>query len=309
MRVFTGVGQLSRPLRSSIVTIGNFDGLHRGHQTLIQRLTALATGSGAPSVVVTFHPHPVQVLHPEKAMPRLFDQEDQRAQLEKMGVEYLIIEPFSREFSQLEPDQYLLDWVFRPLAPTHIIVGYDFTFGANRRGTIEFLQKLGASHGITVEVMAPVAVDGQLVSSSCIRRALSEGHVELAAQLLGRPFYVKGLVEKGAGRGRQIGVPTANLHLQSELVPAVGVYATWAWLAKKKFKAATNVGFNPTFVSPLAVKPQVEAHLLDFDQDIYGQEIRLEFIARLRGEEKFSSVQALQDQIQKDVQMTRRLLS
>jgi riboflavin kinase/FMN adenylyltransferase len=310
MQVISGIRNLPHSLKKSVVTIGNFDGVHLGHRALLTRLVESARREQAASVVFTFNPHPVQVLYPDRALSKLFAIEDQQQQLEALGVDYLVIEPFSREFSQLDPENYLNDWVFRPLQPSTLIVGYDFTFGVGKSGTIDFLQAICSKRAITVEVFPPVKVAGQLVSSSRIRQALKEGQVRLASELLGRPFYVVGLVERGAARGRQIGVPTANLHLLSETLPAVGVYACWVWRRSECFAAVTNIGFNPTFVGPEEQRlPRLETHLLDFSKDIYGEELRVEFVEFLRLERKFASVDELKAQIHQDIARGRTLLT
>ena len=321
MQVIHGIRNLSSPLTRSVLTIGNFDGVHLGHQALIQRVVERshqipggADGhSQTKSAVMTFEPHPVKVLYPDRNLHRIFDLEDQCHQLEKLGVDILVIEPFSREFSQLEPERYLLEWIYRPFTPETLVVGYDFSFGANRRGSIDFLKEHAPRLGTRVEVVPPVKVGDVLVSSSRIRQALEAGEVELAKQLLGRAFYVKGVVEKGVGRGRTIGVPTANLHAIAETVPTRGVYAAWAEVKGKCWKAAVNIGYNPTFNPNYGSDSgghasTVEAHLIGADLDLYGETVKLEFIARLREEKKFTGVTELVAQIRADIARAETLL-
>ena len=306
MRIVQGIRQLEQPLSSSVLTIGNFDGVHLGHVELLNRVVSRARASGVPSVVMTFEPHPMKVLQPDRKLPRIFDFEDQREQMQKLGIDLLVVEPFSREFSQVPPDRFIGEWVYRALSPRAVVVGYDFSFGANRGGSIDFLREKAKTLGFELEVIPPVkikdAVSAQevLVSSTRVRQAIEAGDVRLAISLLGRSFYLSGLVEKGAGRGRTIGIPTANLRTTAELIPGRGVYAAWATVEGTRHKAVVNVGLNPTFVAS-AQTLSVEAHILDFSQDIYGETLRLDFVERLRDETKFSSIDALVKQIHLDI--------
>lgn len=314
MQIIQGTKSLNAPFSASILTIGNFDGVHKGHQELVRRVVERAEQKGVPSIVMTFEPHPVKVLRPDKKLHKIFDLEDMSLQLEKLGVSHLVIEPFSREFSQLPPERYILEWIFKPYQPETVVVGYDFSFGANRQGSIEFLKEQGSQLGFQVEVVPPVKIGEVLVSSSRIRQAVESGDMVLAEKLLGRYFYVKGLVEKGAGRGRKIGVPTANLRSSAELHPGKGVYAGWASVRGKRWKAAINIGTNPTFTDPQAASISIEAHLLNFpgadgaNSDIYGETVSVEFVSRLRDEKRFSSVDTLVEQIKKDLEEAERTL-
>jgi riboflavin kinase/FMN adenylyltransferase len=302
----------------SVLTIGNFDGVHLGHRALIRNLTSRARAIGAPAVVMTFEPHPVKVLYPDRKMHRIFDFDDQREQLASLGVDLLVIEPFSREFSQLPPDRYLRDWILTPFHPDRVVVGHDFNFGANRQGSIDFLVERAKDLGFQVEVVPAVkACFGAteiVVSSSRIRQALVDGDVKLAAVLLDRPFYLKGLVEKGAGRGKTIGIPTANLNTNAETIPARGVYCAWATVHSRRYPSVVNIGLNPTFVEGSAHPMTIEAHLLGYpsmgDQggDFYGEILRLDFVERLRDEKKFSSPAQLIAQIHSDIQTGLRIL-
>ncbi len=299
---------MEAPLPSSVLTIGNFDGVHLGHRALIDRVLQEARAAKVPSVVMTFEPHPVKVLHPDRHLKRIFDSADQALELQKLGVDLLINEPFSREFSQLPPERFVLDWIYRPFSPAKVVVGYDFSFGAGRVGSIQFLKQKALELGFEIEILPPVKVGDILVSSSRIRQALAEGDVSLAKKLLQRPFYLSGLIVKGAGRGRTLGIPTANLNTHAETVPAPGVYCAWAEIHGKRHPAMVNIGFNPTFqLTPH--QPAIEAHLLDFSADIYGEELNLYFMARIRDEQKFSSAQALVQQIKLDILRGREILS
>lgn len=315
MKIIQGTRTLQTPFQASVLTIGNFDGVHLGHQALVRRVVELAGQLGVPSVVMTFEPHPVKVLYPDRKLHRIFDIEDQIEMLGKLGVDFLVIEPFSREFSQLPPERYLLEWIYKPFVPEKLVVGYDFSFGANRQGSIDFLKEHAKPLGFEVEVVPPVKVGDVLVSSTRIRQAVEIGDVKLAGDLLGRRFYVQGLVEKGAGRGRTIGVPTANLRTSAEMIPARGVYSAWAFVRDQKWKAAVNIGFNPTFAQSGHHGISVEAHLIGFTSetaksvDLYGETVRVEFVSRLRDERKFASVEELVNQIRHDINDCERFLS
>ena len=308
MRVIQGINAvLKAPFASSVVTIGNFDGVHLGHQALIRRLTERAREKSLPAVVVTFEPHPLKVLYPGRRFYRIFDLEDQLVQLAKLGIDVLVIEPFSREFSQLPPERFLVEGIFKPFVPESLIVGYDFSFGANREGSIDFLKGHAPQLGFNVEVVPPVKINDVIVSSSRIRQAVEAGDIELAGQLLGRRFKLRGVIERGAGRGRALGVPTANLRTTAELIPARGVYAGLVEVHGKLIPAAINIGLNPTFVND-DCKTTIEAHLLDFSGDLYGENLSIEFVVRLREEKKFASASELVEQIKLDLNQCRGLV-
>jgi riboflavin kinase/FMN adenylyltransferase len=307
MKILQGIRSLPKPMLKSVLTIGNFDGVHLGHQALIQEVLKRSRSSRIPSVVMTFEPHPMKLLHPDRNMKRLFPVEDQHKQLEKFGVDILVVEPFSREFSQTPPGQYIQDWIVNPFHPELLVVGHDFNFGANRAGTLSFLSESARNLGFELLVVPPVKVDGEIVSSSLIRKAIAAGQVASAKKYLGRNFYLSGIVEKGAGRGKTIGVPTANLRTPAELTPGLGVYACMAELNGKKYLAAVNIGHNPTFQSEGQVS--IEAHLLNFSADIYGVPMRLEFVERIRDEQKFPNITALTGQIKNDIAQAQKILS
>jgi riboflavin kinase / FMN adenylyltransferase len=307
MKILQGIRQLPKPMMKSVLTIGNFDGVHLGHRALIDEVLKRSRASRIPSVVMTFDPHPMKVLHPDRHLKRLFSVEDQQHQFEKLGVDVLVVEPFSREFSQLSPSQYIDEWIVNPFHPELLVVGHDFNFGANRAGTLSFLGDRAGELGFELLVLPPVSIDGVVVSSSKVREAVCKGDVAQAAKLLGRNFYLEGIIEKGAGRGRTIGVPTANLRTPAELVPALGVYAAVAELNGKRYGAAVNIGHNPTFQTEGQVS--IEAHLLDFSSDIYGVPMKLEFVQRIRDEQKFANVEALTSQIKNDIEKSKQIIS
>lgn len=303
MIVVHGIARLHTQVTKSVVTIGNFDGLHFGHREIISKAVSKAKELKAQSVVMTFNPHPRKILRPDLHHVQLFDHKDQERELQKMGVDVLIFEPFSRDLSQLTPEKFLTDYIIKPLSPIALVVGYDFAFGANREGTLSTLEKLCEKNGLDLDVVHAVKTEGLVISSSEIRKAVKEGRVDLARKMLGRSFYISGLVEKGDQRGRILGFPTANLATNAEVYPKVGVYATYTRVRDEIHKSVTNVGYNPTFVetsgknNPL----KIETHILNFNKDIYGEEIEVHFEQFIRPEMKFSGIEALKGQIQHDI--------
>jgi riboflavin kinase/FMN adenylyltransferase len=290
------------------LTIGSFDGVHRGHQEIIRRLVAGAHAHAVPAVVLTFYPHPAVVLRGSNGPFYLSTPEERAEIIGGQGADIVIIQCFDRQLANTSARDFVMKLRER-LGLRHLLVGHDFTLGRGREGDVPTLRRLGEELGFEVETNQPVLLDGQVISSSQIRSALTAANVEYAHQLLGRPYRLTAKVVPGDGRGRTIGIPTANLEIWSEqLLPAAGVYACQARIGETVFRAATNIGIRPTFDSSTALL-HVEAHLLDFQGDLYGQKIQLEFLACLRGEQKFADVQALVAQIQEDIVRTRQLVT
>jgi riboflavin kinase/FMN adenylyltransferase len=286
-------------LDSTFLTIGAFDGVHRGHRELVGGLARAAGAAGAASVVVTFHPHPAVVLRGIDTPYYLTSPEERARLFGLMGIDWVITLPFNRELAQESAGSFV-GRLHAALGLRELWVGYDFALGRGREGDIPFLRRLGAELGYTVRVTAPVAVEGQAVSSSQVRALLAEGDVRAAADLLGRQYGFTGPVVHGDGRGRSIGIPTANIQpWEGQLLPRTGVYATWARVGDERRPAVTNIGFRPTFDNPTPA-PRVEAMLLDYDQDLYGQAVGLEFVAYIRPEQRFESVDGLLKQIDAD---------
>tara|TARA_Y100000780_G_scaffold232485_1_gene264501 strand:+ start:23728 stop:24681 length:954 start_codon:yes stop_codon:yes gene_type:complete len=301
LQLFEGVDKINQHDFRSVVTIGNFDGVHLGHQALIQKCISEAKKKSQKAVVLSFRPHPIKVLFPEKNIKKLFSYADQEKRLQEFGVDFFVRQPFSRDLSDLSAERFLNEIVIKPLNPSMLVVGYDFAFGANREGTIEYLKEYCKTNEIELHVQSPVRIEGEIVSSSLLRSLVAEGRMALAAKCLGRNFYLQGVVEKGAGRGKQIGFPTANIFTSSECFPKNGVYTSKVLLNGRSFASITNVGENPTFEDKTRRPVQVETHILDFDQDIYGDILRVEFVEFLRAEKKFSGVDQLVEQIKEDV--------
>jgi riboflavin kinase/FMN adenylyltransferase len=302
--------ELGRPLRAPTVAIGNFDGVHRGHQALVTTAAELAARNGGEPVVLTFDPHPAHFFAPHLAPPMIMPIERRLELLAQYGAQVVVIESFDAAFAAIEADPFVEDVLKRDLGARHVVVGYDFSFGHGRHGTPAVLTALGELLGMGVTVVSPVMADGLVCSSTKIREFVHEGRVEGASLLLGRPFELTGEVVRGAGRGRGLGIPTANVRPEGELLPRTGIYAGRARLLDGSLEraAAISVGTNPTFV-PGAREITVEAYLLDFDGDLYGKRLRLELLARLREERRFASVEELVAQIHQDIALTREIAS
>jgi riboflavin kinase / FMN adenylyltransferase len=305
MEIARGYNSLARRLTRPVVAIGNFDGVHRGHAFIFQEARRLA-GDGEV-VVLTFEPHPAKVLAPALAPPLITPLARKLELIAKSGVDMTVVEPFTLELAAMAPDAFVAHVLAAGLGARRVCVGYDFTFGRARAGTVARLGELGGAHGFDVTVVPPVAIDGMVCSSTKVREFVLEGRVAGARAILGRDPEVQGEVVRGAGRGRSIGVPTANVRPETELLPKNGVYAGWAEVpGGARHAAAINVGTNPTFVAGHPVS--VEAHVLDFAGDLYGAALRLGFVERLRDEQRFGSVDELVAQIRRDIDATRALL-
>jgi riboflavin kinase / FMN adenylyltransferase len=294
----------------SAVTIGNFDGVHRGHQLLLHRTVEAATARDVRSVAVTFEPHPAAVLRPGSEPPTLGSLEERVELLLESGVDQVVILPFTRELSELTPQAFAETVLSERLRVTRVVVGTNFRFGKGAEGDVVSLVELGEVYGFDVEAVLVRELDGEPISSTAIRRALADGDVRSAARALGRPYGVRGEVVRGDGRGRTIGIPTANVGLPPErAIPAHGVYAGHARAGEVSWPCVTNVGVRPTFDA--GDVPTVEAHLIDVadDLDLYGRPLAVTFEHRLRGEQRFDSVDELVARIQADVAEARIWLS
>jgi riboflavin kinase/FMN adenylyltransferase len=293
-------------LQNSWLTVGVFDGVHRGHQQIMKKLTAGAHANDAPAIVLTFDPHPASVLGGREI--KCLTLPDERAELlAQLGVDVVITERFTRELSMVTAYEFM-SRLTRQLGLRQLLIGYDFALGKGREGNATRLTQIGAEFGYKVEVIPALSDESGVISSTEIRKLIEVGNVAEAARLLGHPYHLHGPVIHGDGRGRTIDVPTANIgYSPQKMIPAKGIYACWAYLNGQKHLAAINIGTNPTF-TPDKETANVEAHLLDFHREIYGEDVRLEFVARLRDELRFDSVDVLLEQIWKDVDMTRKIL-
>lgn len=294
-------------LTNTWVTIGSFDGVHRGHQEIVRQVVSGAQKANAIAVAVTFYPHPAVVLGKRSNPLFLTTPEERAALLGALGVDVVITYPFTTEVSQLSAREFM-EQLHQHLGLRRLFVGSDFALGRGREGDVNRLSEIGKEFGYSVEIVSPVVNGDVVISSSQIRSILLEGDVVRAASLLGRPYSIKGQVVHGDDRGKSLGIPTANLSVWSErTVPKAGVYVCRAMVEDRYWGAVTNIGVRPTFENE-PVPPRVEAHLLDFDGDIYGHEISLEFISRLRDEQRFSDIQSLLQQIHTDIDHAREIL-
>ncbi|MDQ4064843.1 MAG: bifunctional riboflavin kinase/FAD synthetase [Actinomycetota bacterium] len=310
MRTTVGLDNLQPHPRGAAVTIGTFDGVHVGHRSLIARATTAASEKGLDAVVVTWDRHPLRTLRPEAA-PRLLSSPERKIELlATTGVDEVVVIPFTRALSEWSPERFVDEVLVRGVNARAVFVGEGWRFGHKRAGDVDVLSKLGNENGFQATAVDLASGNGATISSSRIRELVAHGDVDEAARLLGRPFDIDGEVVHGDDRGAELGFPTANLESDPQLVhPARGVYACRVRVGDSWFLAATNVGVNPTFGGDPEVTPvRIEAYLLDFSGDLYGQTIRVEFHARLRDELRFSSVDALIDQMERDVTRTREVL-
>ncbi len=293
-------------LQNSWLTVGVFDGVHRGHQQIIRKLTVGAHSESVPAVVLTFDPHPAVVLG--RGEVKSLTTPDERADLlGSLGVDIVITHSFDSEVSNLTAHEFIAR-LKEHAGISHLLMGYDFALGKGREGDVTRLAELGREMDYTTDVIEAVSDESGVISSTEIRKLVSVGDVADAAKLLGRNYSLRGPVIHGDGRGRKLEIPTANIEYpKDKVIPVNGIYACWAWVDNEKYLSAVNIGINPTF-TPDKQTPNVEAYILDFDRNIYGKDVRIEFVTRLRDELKFDSVKALVEQIQKDIAKVREVL-
>ncbi len=308
MRVYNDLISIEKN-ENTIITIGTFDGVHLGHQEIFNVLINKSKNNGCRSFVITFEPHPRMVIQPNSDLKLLTTFEEKVEILEEMGIDNLLVIPFTKEFSGLTSEEFFKQYILDVIGIKEMVIGYDHRFGKGRDGDEQKIRELGASNKFDVQKTDAVTINGIVVSSSKIRNALSEGEVKTAAQMLGRNYSFAGKVVVGDKRGRELGFPTANMHLENELkqIPKNGVYAVKVFLEERIFNGVMNIGLRPTFKDTKIVLSEV--HILDFNEDIYGKNIRVQFIDRIRDEKKFSSKEGLIKQIEIDKQKTNLLLT
>lgn len=308
MRVFRDLEQLP-VFRNSVITIGTFDGVHKGHQKIIHRIKQLAQAGNGESIIITFHPHPRIVINPQdKTLKLLNTIEEKTALLESFGVDNLVVVPFSRSFSEQGAEDYISSFLIKNFSPSCIVIGYDHKFGKNRTGDFALLQKLSTTYGYKLEEISKETLDDIDISSTKIRQALMNGEVHLANELLGHSYTLSGNVVRGLQNGRKLGYPTANILVSDtyKLIPANGVYIVSVRWKNKTYPGMLNIGYNPTFNG---TQQTIEVNLLDFNDDLYGENLTLELIHYIRPEMKFDSIDALIEAIKQDEVYTRRFLS
>lgn len=290
--------------KGTVITMGNYDGVHHGHRHILGELTKISKKIGKPSLVYTFDPHPVKKLAPSIAPPLINTRAQKAELLAGLGMKATVFEPFTTSFSQNSPEDFFNKFVVGHLRARFVIVGYDFTFGRERRGNIETLERLCFEKNITCQIMQAQLIGRVLVSSSLIRKYIMEGKVKEASHLLGRPYFIDGTIIKGNQRGRGMGLATANLHSQNELIPGSGVYVTEASIGTKKMLSVTNVGTCPTFGKK---NQTIETHIPGLKKNLYRKKMRLHFLEKLREEKKFASIAQLKNQIQHDIAKAKNI--
>ncbi len=293
-------GRFTRPM----MTIGNFDGCHRGHQQIFQQVKYHAERIGGVSVVYTFNPHPASVI--KGVTPQLiFTLEEKIEAVRCQGIDFLVVAGFNREVADTGPDKFVKDIIIKKIGAQGVVVGHDFSFGKKGSGDIPFLMRAGEKGGFFVECVDPVIFDGSVVSSTRIRKLILSGDVAGAARLMKFPYRIRGPVVHGMARGRGLGFPTANIKSNKELIPAYGVYAVYLYLGDRKLKGVANIGNNPTFGD---TGTSIEAFIFDLDEDIYGRDLSMEFVEHIRGEIKFADSQYLIEQINADCRAAEKIL-
>jgi len=305
MEIIRDLGALE-PRRSRVVALGNFDGVHLGHQTILRTAIEHAQTMRGLSFVLTFEPLPAKVLTPERAPQLILAPEDKLELLRRSNIDGVIVINFSLELSNLTPREFALEYLVRKIGAKGVVVGHNVSFGHRRAGNATAMKELGHELGFSTTVVGPVKVGEMDVSSTKVREAITAGEMRRAAAMLGRHHFVTGKVVHGRERGRTIGFPTANIRSRTECIPPDGVYATRIVLADGAYPSITNIGMRPTFAEP---ERTIEAHIFEFDRDIYDESVKLEIVERIRPERKFESAQALAAQIASDLSRAKEILS
>jgi riboflavin kinase/FMN adenylyltransferase len=298
---------LPRDGRPAIVTVGTFDGVHRGHWEVLQEICRRARATGGRSILVTFHPHPLRVVRPEHAPPLLTTLPEKREVLAESGLEYVVFVPFTRTLQRYPARRFVEEILLGRIGMKELVIGYDHGFGRDREGGVDTLRQIGVELGFAVDVVDAFQVEGQPVSSSRIRRLLEEGDPAAAAHLLGRPYWLEGIVVRGEQKGRELGFPTANVEVGNpeKALPKEGVYAAYGWVDGRRVPGLLHLGPRPTFPG---FSPTVELHLLDWSGDLYGRHLRVEVVDRIRDIRPFPSAEALIEAIRGDERDGRRIL-
>jgi riboflavin kinase/FMN adenylyltransferase len=306
MLLITDLNRITERFTNSVITLGNFDGIHLGHQELIRMVIRRAREINGQSMVVTFRPHPLKVLAPEKCPPLISIYEEKIQIFARLGIDVLVKIPFSLAFAEMTPRKFVKDILCDTLGAKDVFVGYNYRFGKGRDGTTETLKQMGREYGFSVQEVEQISLNGEVISSTKIRQFLKDGEVEHAARLLGRPYAITGIVIKGDSRGKVLGFPTANIASKHSIIPANGVYAVKLLARERCLDGIVNIGIRPTFDAKALT---IEVHVFGFNEDLYGEEITLFFIRRIREEKKFATAEALIGQIARDIGIAKEILS
>ena len=304
MKIFRHIDDQGLLVSGTVATMGNFDGIHLGHQTLVRNTVEESQRLGYPSTVLTFEPHPLKVLAPERAPSLILSYEDKMALLQSLGVEIIVAQRFDLQFASIAADEFVCRFLVDRLKIKKLWVGRDLRFGQGRKGGTDNLLRLAPGAGFEVGVLDPILLDGIRISSSRVRQLVEEGRVDEVRPMLGRYHFVSGRIVRGHRRGQKLGFPTANIATETEVVPLNGIYATLIQVKNKQWLSVSSVGVNPTFGDGPRT---VESFILDFDGDIYGERIKLAFVQRIRDEKKFVLVKDLIEQMDEDVKRAKTL--
>jgi riboflavin kinase/FMN adenylyltransferase len=307
MQIIKGSRKLIKKivLKNPVVTLGNFDGVHRGHQRILQKVIQRAKAVEGISAVYTFNPHPLEVLKPEQAPLKITTFEEKANLIDYIGIDYLITETFTKRFSEQSPEEFVKTIICDRMHPREIVIGHDYAFGKNRQGAVELLKKMGQAFHFRVHVVSDIKIKNIPVRSTTLRNLISSGKVSLAQKLMGRPYCLTGKVVHG--KQRKIGFPTANLNpAKRVLLPGNGVYAICAATPYGKFNGVVSIGYNPTFEGK---KRTIEAHMFNLNKNLYGKEITIYWIKRIRSEKKFPDAETLAAQIEKDIAFAKKILN
>lgn len=305
MRIFRSI-DIDEKFENPVLTIGNYDGIHLGHRRIIERVKERAREMNGTSMLMTFYPHPLKVLKPDRKVAAITPEDQKERVIAETGIDVLFVVPFTEDFSSITPEAFIKSILVDAFAIKGLVIGFDFRFGAHGKGDVTLLEKLSHDYGFFVEVVGAIDMDGEKVGSNRVRKLLKEGDVSTVARLLGRPYMIEGRVVRGDGRGRKIGFPTINLQTDYPLIPKSGVYITEAEFDGKRHRAVTNIGYNPTFADGRDLS--IETFILDYRGDLYDKEVRLHFRQRIRSEERFPSVEALKGRIDEDIAVARDFL-
>jgi riboflavin kinase/FMN adenylyltransferase len=310
MKIIDRLENITQPFKNAVITIGNFDGVHIGHQALFHEVVEKADAIGGTSIAITFEPHPIRVLQKSSTLPLITVYEQKNELIARAGIEVLICIPFTRDFASLSAEAFIKDLLIKKIGMRAVVVGKDYTFGRNREGNLSMLQSYASRLGYEVIVADWIKAEQKLddrISSTRIRELIMAGEVEAARKMLGRHYQIRGLVVKGRDRGgKLLGIPTANINLQDELCPKTGIYAVTVEHDRQLYRGVANIGYSPTFDDNLFT---IEVHLLNFTKDIYGEKIRINFIQRIRDEKKFAGIADLKEQIHQDIKAAQKILA
>jgi riboflavin kinase/FMN adenylyltransferase len=310
MKIFDRLENIRQPFANAVITIGNFDGVHIGHQALFHEVIEKAEALNGTAIAMTFEPHPMRVLKQNNHPPLITLYEQKKELIERSGIDVLICVPFTKQFAALTAEAFIKDLLIKKIGMKAIIVGKDYTFGKNREGNLAVLQSYAAQMGyevIVAEWIKAIRNAPDRISSTRVRNLVMAGEIETARKMLGRHYQIRGLVVKGRDRGgKLLGIPTANINLQDELCPKTGIYAVTVEYQQRLYRGVANIGYSPTFNDN---EFTVEVHILDFDEHIYDRKIRVNFIERIRDEKKFGGIDELKSQIHQDIKAARKILA